>query len=164
MGTPAIIRPADAADVPAMATIRAAEWETQAYWERRIAGYLEGTHHPQHALSERAVFVAEEDGAVAGFVAGHRTQRLGCDGELEWINVAAAHRGRGIAEQLMVAMARWFVEQHAFRICVNVAPENARAVALYTKFGAQPLEKFWMVWPDIRVAFTPADSAEPPAP
>ena len=138
-----------------MAAIRAAEWETQEFWEHRIAGYLAGTHNPQQALPERAVFVAEEAGPAAplvvGFVAGHRTLRHGCQGELEWINVAAEHRGRGIAGRLLVPMAGWFVQQQACRVCVNVAPDNAAALALYTRFGAQPLRKFWMLWPDIRI-------------
>jgi hypothetical protein len=39
-------------------------------------------------LTERAAFVAIDDGDLVGFVAGHKTRRLGCDGELQWINVA----------------------------------------------------------------------------
>ena len=116
------LRIAEPRDIPGMAAIRAAEWETQAYWEQRISGYLAGTHNPQRALPERAAFVAEDGGAVAGFVAGHRTRRFDCDGELEWINVAATHRGQGIAGQLFAAMAAWFLEQQAWRVCVNVSP------------------------------------------
>jgi len=144
------IRPTEIRDVPGMAAIRAAEWETQAFWEQRISGYLAGTHNPQQALPERAAFVAEDAGAIIGFVAGHRTRRFGCEGELEWINVAARHRERGIAGQLFAPMAGWFVEQHAFRVCVNVTPENTAARALYGKLGAVPFKEFWMVWTDIR--------------
>lgn len=150
------IRPVEDRDISAMAAIRAAEWETQGYWESRIRGYLAGTHNPQHALAERAAFIAEADGFIVGFIAGHRTQRHGCDGELEWINVASAHRGQGIAGQMLLPMAAWFAEQQVFRVCVNVAPENAAARALYAKYGAQPLRPFWMVWPDIRVVATHA--------
>jgi ribosomal protein S18 acetylase RimI-like enzyme len=144
------IRPATSADTPAMAAIRAAERGSHEYWHDRIAGYLAGTVNPQQALPERAVFVAEDRGAIIGFVAGHRTRRYGCDAELEWINTAATHRGQGFAAALLLAQAAWFVEQQAFRVCVNIAPDNTPAVAFYRKHGAQPLNEFFMVWPDIR--------------
>jgi ribosomal protein S18 acetylase RimI-like enzyme len=76
---------------------------------------------------------------VVGLIAGHRTKRFGCDGELEWIDVAKECRGQGIAEGLMTAMIRWFVEQGALRVCVNVAPENIGACRLYARYGAVPL-------------------------
>lgn len=151
----ATIHPAEDRDIPAMAVLRAREWETPAYWEKRIRGYLAGTHHPQQALPERAVFVAEEAGRVVGFVAGHRTRRYGCDGELEWINVAVGHRRQGIAGPLLVRMGVWFVEQCAFRVCVNVAPDNNPAVALYRKYGAEELNAHFMVWADIRKVANP---------
>lgn len=144
------LRPVEPRDIPALAAIRAQEWQTQAYWEKRIHGYLEGTHNPQHALPERALFVAEEKGVIVGFVAGHRTRRHDCEGEIEWINVAASERGRGLSRPLLLRIAAWFMDQKAFRICVNVRADNQPAVALYTRAGAQTLREGWMVWPDIR--------------
>jgi ribosomal protein S18 acetylase RimI-like enzyme len=147
-----VIRRAEEHDIPAMAAIRSAEWETQEYWERRISNYLRGAIAAQHALPGHAVFVADLDGVVVGFIAGHRTTRHGCQGELEWIDVVAAHRRRGIAGQLVARLAEWFVEQQALRICIDVKPENLVARRLYTKYGARPLNPHWMVWDDIRVA------------
>ena len=143
-------RPAEEGDLGAMAAIRAREWETEGYWKRRIGGYMAGEQSPQHALPARAVFVAVDDGAIVGFVAGHRTRRYGCDGELEWINVAPEQRGRGIAGQLLVVMARWFAGLGALRVCVDVEPKNAVAQALYARYGATRLNHHWMVWEDIR--------------
>jgi len=150
------IRPVTAADIPGLAAIRAQESQTQEFWKQRISGYLAGTHNPQQALPERAAFVAERDSLILGFVAGHRTRRFGCDAELEWINTAAAHRGQGIAAHLLFRMAAWFAERQSFRVCVNVAPDNAPAVAFYRKHGAQPLNQFFMVWPDIRILLPPS--------
>ena len=99
------IRTAEPNDVPAMAAIRAQEWETESYWVDRIAGYLSGTHSPQHALAERIAFVAVDDATVVGFVAAHRTSRFGCAAELQWINVSREHRGKRIATQLMGRIA-----------------------------------------------------------
>jgi ribosomal protein S18 acetylase RimI-like enzyme len=149
---PLVLRAAEVDDVPAMAAIRAAEWETEAYWQRRIGNYLRGELGAQHALGGNAVFVASLDADIVGFIAGHRTTRHGCDGELEWMDVAGAHRRQGIAGQLIVTLAAWFVEQQALRVCIDVKPENAAARGLYTKFGAQPLNPHWMFWDDIRVA------------
>jgi GNAT superfamily N-acetyltransferase len=141
-------RTAKDVDIQAMAVIRAQVWGTEAYWQDRIAGYLRGEINPQKALPARASFVAVGSGRVIGFVAGHRTRRFDCDGELEWVNVDEAWRGRGIAARLMAMMGAWFVEQHAQRICVNVDPNNSAARRLYATHGAAPLNEFWMVWED----------------
>ena len=98
---------------------------------------------------ERAAFVAEVGENVVGFVAGHLTNRYQCEGELQWINVAPDQRGRGIAGSLLVAMAGWFKQQNARRICVDVVPENIAARGLYASHGAVPLNPHWMVWEDI---------------
>ena len=135
-----------------MAAIRAAEWETQEYWEKRIGAYLVGQISAQHALPGHVVFVADVAGEVVGFVAGHRTTRHACQGELEWIDVVAAHRRQGIAGRMVVTLAGWFVEQQALRVCIDVKPENLVARGLYAKFGARPLNPYWMFWEDVGVA------------
>jgi GNAT superfamily N-acetyltransferase len=86
---------------------------------------------------------------LVGLVAGHRTKRFGCDGELEWIDVAKEWRGQGMADGLMTAIMQWFVQQRALRVCVNVAPENIRACRLYARFGAVPFNPHWMIWKDV---------------
>ncbi len=42
-------RQAVATDIPAMARIRAAEWETEEYWTLRIQRYLDREANPQHS-------------------------------------------------------------------------------------------------------------------
>src|SRR5271169_5371910 len=149
------VKPAEDRDIAAMAAMRAQAWETAAYWEARIGRYLKGEHSPRQALPTRATFVAVDnagaDGKVVGFVAGHRTRRYACDGELQWINVDKEARGRGVAGTLLAAIAAWFFQQDALRVCVNVDPHNTAARGLYAKFGAQPLNDHWMVWEDVRL-------------
>lgn len=132
-----------------MAAIRAREWETEAYWLKRIGGYLAWDNSPE-AQAARAVFVAVDGATVVGFVAGHRTRRYGCDGELEWINVIPERRGEGISGQLMARMGEWFVEQGLGRICVDVEPGNVVARRLYARYGAEPFKPYWMIWEDSR--------------
>ena len=85
-------REARESDISALARIRAAEWETEEYWRKRIAGYISGQVHPQKALMPRVVYVAVEDDQVIGFVAGHLTRRFECEGELEWVDVIRTHQ------------------------------------------------------------------------
>ena len=143
-----MLRSVEETDVPSMAAIRALEWGS--FWTDRISRYLNGQHSPQQALPARTVFVAIEGSDLVGFVAGHKTRRLGCDGELQWINVAKEKRGMGVAGQLMTKIGMWFVAQDARRICVNVDPANLTARRLYTGYGAQILNDQWMIWADAR--------------
>ncbi len=145
-------------DVPAMAEIRARYSYTTEYWKARIDGYLTGEDSPQKALAERVAFVAIDD-AVVVFIAGHRTRRFDCDGELEWIDVIAERQRRGIAGEMIGLLVDWFIEHEAFRICVNVAPDNLAAVKLYARHGAKPLNQYFMVWEDIRVDLVRSSSA-----
>ena len=92
-----LYRLANKFDIPAMAHIRADDWEKEEYWRIRISRYMNCELHPQDALTPRVTYVALEDAAVVGFIAGHLTRRYACDGELEWINVIAARRGSGFA-------------------------------------------------------------------
>lgn len=138
-------RPTHTGDVPALASIRAAEWETHAYWTRRISEYL-----PEDDQQGRTILIAEDGDSVVGFVAGHRTRRYGCDGELQWINIARESRGRGIGAMLVREIGAWFVAQGARRICVDVEPDDAIARGLYSRCGAKPFKPYWMIWEDSR--------------
>jgi ribosomal protein S18 acetylase RimI-like enzyme len=143
-------RPARDSDVPAMARIRAANWETEEYWRVRISAYLAGELHPREALPARVIYVATEADSLAGFIAGHLTRRYKCDGELEWIDVIPEHRRGGVASELLRQLAAWFVEQKASRVCIDVQPSNIAARRFYAKHGAEKLNEHWLVWNDIR--------------
>ncbi len=143
-------REATERDVPVLARIRAASWGTEMYWHDRIAAYMRRELHPQYAMDPRVVYVACDDGEVVGLIAGHLTTRFSCDGEVEWIDVAEAYRGRGIASQLLRRLATWFTAHQASHICVDVAPDNAVARRFYRRHGAEEFGPHWLVWPDIR--------------
>lgn len=145
-------REAQLSDIPAMARIRAAEWETEEYWNRRIRAYMAGELDPKFALKPRVNYVCCEGDLLAGFIAGHLTTRHDCQGELEWINVVREKRGSGAASGLLRVLAKWFVAQNALRICVDVEPSNTIARRFYARHGAEDLKPHWMVWNNIRVA------------
>jgi GNAT superfamily N-acetyltransferase len=144
-------RQANESDVPAMARIRALDWESEQYWQKRISGYLAGRLHPRQALTPRAIYVASLHDSLVGFIAGHLTRRYGCQGELEWIDVVREHRRGGIASQLLSRLAAWFAEQQALRICVDANPANLIARSFYRRHGAEALNAHWLVWNDIRI-------------
>ena len=143
-------REAQESDIRAMACIRAAEWETEEYWNKRIRAYTAGELEPKFALKPRVNYVCHEEDVLVGFIAGHLTTRHGCQGELEWINVIPERRGSGAASGLVRVLAKWFVANNALRICVDVEPSNTIACRFYACHGAEDLKPHWMVWNDIR--------------
>jgi GNAT superfamily N-acetyltransferase len=149
--TDIIYRRAVEDDVAMLAPLRGHDLGDEGHWRKRIAGYLLGELHPQKALRERAIFLAETEKAAVGFVAGHLTRRYECDGELQWIDVLPEYQRKGIASRLIWWLAEWFTEHHAARVCVNVRPNNATARQFYQHRGAVELNEHWLVWPDIGV-------------
>lgn len=155
-----IYRAAEPSDIPGMARLRSSKRGTSEYWTDRITGYFDGEHNPQHALAFRMGFVARDGEAVVGFIAGHLTRRYGCDGELQWIYVDPDRRGIGIASELLRMLAKWFVEQNAFKICVDVDPSNITAHQFYKHRGADDLNPHWLVWNDIRSIVEPSGTMD----
>jgi ribosomal protein S18 acetylase RimI-like enzyme len=145
-----------------MARIRSADWGIEELWRVRISRYLNHEHHPRQALAPRVMYVAVDEDAVVGFIAGHLTRRHGCEGELQWINVISERRGSGVATELLRLLAEWFVAQNVSRICVDVEPENTAARRFYMRHGAEDLNPSWLVWSDIRVVLAQPDSPQNP--
>jgi GNAT superfamily N-acetyltransferase len=128
-----------------------------------MARYLRGEHHPQKALGPRVMFLAEAPASAEGvgspaanpqphpigYIGGHRTERYGCDGELQYLYVSPAARRGGVASEMLRRMAEWFEAQGAARICVDVEPGNARPRAFYRKHGAVDLNPHWLVWEEL---------------
>ena len=111
------IRPATAADLPAISAIQAASPEA-AQWDP--ADYL------QHLC-----LVADMDGEVCGFMVARQTAQE----EYEVLNlaIAAGHRRKGIARALLRAamgvQQTWFLE---------VRESNQTAIAFYEAAGFVP--------------------------
>jgi ribosomal protein S18 acetylase RimI-like enzyme len=143
-----IYREATNPDIPLLAKIRGDDAETRAFWNNRITGYMNLTHHPQHALDTRVIYLACADEAIIGFIAGHLTKRYNCEGELQWINVIDEYQNRGIASALVKLLANWFIDQRSYKICVD--PGNVIVRNFYKKNGAEDLNTHWMFWEDIR--------------
>src|SRR3569833_1011764 len=110
-------RLATESDIQSLSRLRSLGWGEVDYWIPRITAYMNGHNNPQMALAPRVVYVACEGDKVIGLIAGHLTNRLGCDGELQWIDVATEYRRKGIASELVKVLAKWFVELKVFLFC-----------------------------------------------
>ena len=44
---PILVRIAVDADIPELAKLRAQDWETESFWQPRVAAYLHGAHSPR---------------------------------------------------------------------------------------------------------------------
>jgi GNAT superfamily N-acetyltransferase len=143
-------RPATSADVAAIAQCRSTDPDAGAA-DWRMAAYFDLKHHPRQALRSRAGYLAFEGDAVIGYIAGHRTTRYACAGEVQYLFVAPAYRRRGIAAALLRLLAAWFREQGASRVCVDLDADSPAARPFYVSLGASALNKRWYVWEDIGV-------------
>jgi GNAT superfamily N-acetyltransferase len=142
-----------------MAEIRAGDWGTEEYWRKRIHDYLTRQLHPREALLPRVSFVCIDGEHIVGLIAGHLTRRFGCAGELEWISVRPEYRGRGVASQLLRRLAKWFIDNGALKVCVDVEPKNTIARRFYASHGAMDLKPHWLIWENIAEALKPRSTA-----
>lgn len=152
-------REAIQSDIPSLARLRSEGWETVEFWIPRVTRYMNVENHPQKALAPRILYVAVENDKIVGFIAGHLTQRLECEGELQWIDITSANRRKGIATELVRMLAAWFVEQKALKVCVDPGNDNARK--FYAALGAENLDAHWMYWKDIGVLLKDKNPSNP---
>jgi GNAT superfamily N-acetyltransferase len=142
-------REASASDVPAMMLCHDAEGPPA---DHRMAGYFNREHHPQKALLPRVGYVALVNGNIVGYIAGHRTTRHGCGGEVQYLFVSPKFRRRGIAREMLRLLAEWFGTEGIQHVCVALADDSPpQAKPFYVSVGAAPLKKYWYAWQDIGI-------------
>jgi ribosomal protein S18 acetylase RimI-like enzyme len=125
------LRPATAADMPAVADLWHAGWHDShpghvpdGLTERRTLA----SFHDRAAQRVDDTTVAEVDGEVAGFV-------MVVGDEVEQVYVATAHRGRGLAATLLAEAEAQVAAQGYDVAWLAVAIGNTRARAFYEKQG-----------------------------
>jgi ribosomal protein S18 acetylase RimI-like enzyme len=149
---PVLIRPATAADAPAIARVHVAAWQTT-YRGLLPADFLAGlsvaerTARWARRLSQESqpggVFVAETaDGQIVGFVAGGAPQddhplRQVYRGELHAIYLLADYQRQGIGRRLVRALAAAFQTAGLDSFFAWVLAENHPARRFYAALGGQ---------------------------
>jgi ribosomal-protein-alanine acetyltransferase len=122
-GPPAlIVREMTASDVSAISSIlqesgQASSWSSNSIMESARSGIA---------------WVAEEQGSVAGFLIG---RSLADEFEVLNLAVAKSHRRRGVATQLLAAMAVRLQRAGTRRAYLEVRASNEAAIALYICHG-----------------------------
>jgi len=144
-------REGTSADVPAMARCRLAD-PPNSVADPRMAAYFNGQHHPQQALIPRVGYLAMANDEVIGYIAGHRTTRNGCAGEVQYLFVAPSQRRReserpcfgcllnGSKHRVLVAF-----------VSASLTIVRQKAKPFYESVGALPLKRNWYWWEDIEV-------------
>jgi RimJ/RimL family protein N-acetyltransferase len=125
------IRGARPDDAPAMARLFAAVAEERDGIATEPPVDIE-ERTAQEALSAASSMVAEAGGRIVGTI-NVDVGRFGA-GDLGML-VDAAWRGRGVGSALVAAAIAWAREQGLHKLCLEVFPTNAAAIALYRKYG-----------------------------
>lgn len=134
-----LVRPFRPDDLPVLArlarerlVIGIAPWRDPDRWAATAEQWVQG-----QSGARRALLVAEEGGACAGFVdVSARTHFTGTEeayvGELV---VAESHEGRGAGTALMAAAEGWAREQGLGLIVLDTGTRNERARRFYARLG-----------------------------
>jgi [ribosomal protein S18]-alanine N-acetyltransferase len=121
-----VIRPAEAADVAAIAALEADNLGADAWSEGLVAEGVSGRLPTVHYL------VAEVDGTVVGHAAASVVADVA---ELQRIAVDRAHRRTGLATALLDGVRSLAVDGDADRLLLEVREDNAGAIAFYESQG-----------------------------
>lgn len=143
-----VIRPATAADLPAVVELNYGLFQEDAgrrdpsvnlEWPRQ-----RGAEHfaPLIAGERSACFVAEAGGEVVGYLVGYTREpsslRPVKTAELESMFVREAWRGQSAGARLIRAFSQWANGQGAQSISVTAYSANQRAIAFYQRAGFAP--------------------------
>jgi ribosomal-protein-alanine N-acetyltransferase len=131
------VRLAEPSDLDAVVALERAT-ENAPHWPpTTYAEMLRLTDGPQ-----RCLFVADTDGAVAGFAVGFLHPELpqnaadtGRQAELESIAVSPFARRAGVGRALCVAVLAWCRSRGATEVVLEVRARSAGAIALYAGLG-----------------------------
>jgi ribosomal protein S18 acetylase RimI-like enzyme len=144
----AVIRTASLLDAPAIARVHARSWK-DAYRGILDPAYLanltEARLVPRWRTAlvnlevdhDEAIFVAEVDGKVAGFVCAGACRETPAlwDGEVSMIYVLSADRKSGLGRALMKAAAAHCIRRGLFTVGLWVLESNAAGRNFYQRLG-----------------------------
>ena len=141
-GTEPLVRRGRFADASAILALAARFAETRVEW-RTYDEVIAGTERAlraalESASADHAIFVAEENGAFAGFVFVDSETDFFTGAQHAHISeIAVVRDGSGCGRSLMVAAEAWAAERGSRYVSLHVTAKNARARALYERLGYQ---------------------------
>jgi len=130
-GRLATLRPAAAADAPALLAIlgepEVAQWWRRAEWERLDE-------------SDAVTFAIELDGVVVGCIQFNEETDPDYLSAAVDIFLSGAVHGRGVGSDAMRTLIAWLIDARGHhRLTVDPAAANARAIHVYEKLGFRPV-------------------------
>ena len=145
------IRPAEPRDASAWAALRAALWpdEDATLMREEARAHFAGKQlYP-------AIFVAEDDGALIGFVeASIRSHAEGCyNGPAPFVEgwfVSEHARKRGVGRALIAAVEDWARAQGFTELASDATLENVQSHAAHGALGFQEVERLVAFRKDLR--------------
>jgi RimJ/RimL family protein N-acetyltransferase len=136
------IRPAEAADAPALVALGRAVGEEPGGWLITTSDWRSSTEERRYLKALRryghaAVYVAEtEEGEIVGRLSLARDQHPASAHVADLgLMVAEPYRRRGIGRALLEQAVRWARERGIAKLELHVFPHNDAAIALYESFG-----------------------------
>lgn len=113
---------------------------------------------PKSSKPERVILKAVIDSHIAGYIAGHLTNRYEMDAEIQSFYILINYQRNGIGKSLLMKFVEWLNGHQAKRLCVGIAKGN-KYQAFYLKFGGKHLNEHWIYWDDLnvlqKILFTP---------
>jgi len=144
-----IIRPVEAHEIPALAAL-ASKTYAEAFGASMsaadLAAQLSATRSESYftnALRQDTILVAVGDSALVGYVQLSDVripiaEAKPSDQELFALYVRSDHQGKGVGKTLMDAAFAHDRLKRARKVWLDVWDANARAIALYTRYGFRP--------------------------
>jgi ribosomal-protein-alanine N-acetyltransferase len=132
-----VIRPADAGDGPAIASLEQEAFGSDAWSDALVAEGLTGR------IPGALYLVAEGDeGEDSSHVVGYAAASLFADvSEVQRIAVAVTHRRTGVASALLDRIEREARLRYSERLLLEVREDNAGALAFYARQGFTELNR-----------------------
>jgi putative acetyltransferase len=136
-----IVRAAEPGDVRALVDLAAAVSAEPEAWLLSEDGWRSVADERRYLRAIRrspaaVVLLAEHDGAVVGRLSAARdTHPASAHVADVGLLVAASHRRRGVATELMRACEEWARGAQIRKLELHVFPHNAPAIALYERLG-----------------------------
>lgn len=125
-----MIRPAGDGDLAALL-----ELEREAFGQ---GAWSAATLREELALADRIVLVDQRDGVLTGYVDVGVVADVA---DLHRVVVATAHRRHGVASGLVGAGGAAATDRGATRMLLEVAADNAPALALYARHDFEPIAR-----------------------
>jgi ribosomal-protein-alanine N-acetyltransferase len=125
--TPAVLRPAEPADLPALVEIEQVAFAGESWSDVIVRQELAGPG--------RHYVVAERDGAVVGYAGAF----LGDDADILTVGVLPAHRRSGIGRILILDLIEAARQARVRAILLEVREDNQPAIGLYASLGFESI-------------------------